>query len=235
LKPGDLRVVALESRGVEVPFAALELDHEPLLGPVRVDVVARDSDVCLVRRKPGRLDQVVETPLELFPRRGCASRVVGKQRLEGLQARMTLAAVGDFQEGGVVQELSALHRFIRPPHLLARLDRGQVEQRPREGGYGDAVDHSHVLRLQVPRTVDADPGPVLTPATGPGYIHRLTAVIADFPQGGRVAMAEKRAWAKRQDRGQPASFPCRPARPDEVDAVVKACQSPLDHAQVNTR
>ena len=131
-------------RGDRVVPAAVDLDHEPVLGPVEVDFEAVQVGVDVRFGVAERQERVLACAL-----RARASGVVELDRpLEHVQ----LAASGDaghrVAHSGL-DEAPAVGRFVDDVgELVGREDVGEVDQRAVDRGHRDAVVRRDVTRVE---------------------------------------------------------------------------------------
>jgi hypothetical protein len=108
--------------------------------------------------------------------------------------------------------------------VILRNDLGQVEQRPGQSGYGDAVDTGDVPRIERADGVQVDPGSSSASATCNRDVDPASRVGADARQPRGAAVAEHRIGAAREHGGHHHSAPLELAVAYRVDAPVHAVQ-----------
>ena len=221
-------MVALEGVAGAVRLAGVEFDAEAELRPVDVDLVADLVPAGRGTRQAGGDEVLDESPLEL--RAGRRRRLVDRQRVAQALRAVVPAVALDHRVDRVEVEQPELFGAGRGPARswsAAQLPR-QVEQRPRDRGDRDPVDHRPVLLDQVPRPVPTDPfRRRMVPRHERRDLERLRRAPPDPPQPPGRVVAEQRPRSHRQHRRQAfaraARAPCaRPRRRrDRSDAAAR--------------
>jgi hypothetical protein len=140
-----------------VEFEAVELDGETVLCPEGVNLMrpgltvnesieerARDVEVLL--------EHQLEEPLQLTPLG--AGRIGGSRLPQDARPAPPLAAIESVKNRIEVEQPASLCAIDRRREVGRANDGAQIEQRPGDAGYWDAIQDSEVLRLENARAVD---------------------------------------------------------------------------------
>jgi hypothetical protein len=100
----------------------------------------------------------------------------------------------------------------------------EVEECPRKGGHGDAVDLGDITRIEVAHTVHIDARPTARAAAHHRDIDVAPVVRADAPEPRCTPVAQDRVWPTRQNGSHEDTTPFEAATTDGIDAFVDPMQ-----------
>jgi hypothetical protein len=138
----------------------VELDHEADSRPHEVDLVALDPDTGLGLLDAPALEERQKAVLQR--RSGSVPRCLDRSHQRCAAAAWIVLDYGN--EGGQVEAVSVLRLSYNSSQRLWIEQVGEVQERARHGGHGDAVTLGDLLRRESTAAMNAYAGPPDAPA-----------------------------------------------------------------------
>jgi hypothetical protein len=217
--------VSLERGAGTVERVAVDLDYQPLAGPVGVDLEALDELVDVRRRHVMLPAKVEEQPLELRAGGGRRAAQVGDNPDQCPEAPPAAPTHADVLDRTEVEQVSALGLLDCAGELMLRNDPCQVEERPRNRGDGDSRTPGAITVAQLFGHVYGDAGAIPAARCGNRYVDARRRGRLKPPERRGASVREHRARAGGQDRSNSASVRREHTMANGVDAMVDAVQA----------
>ena len=182
---------------------AVELDREPQVRPVAVDLVAVQRRVHDRLGKPTAFERGEEFELAAAPGAGAAREVHRDRLIEASEVAAAVRALARLVDGGEIEQVMELGlvdhvREFPLGHLI-----GEIHEQARNRRRRDAPVDGHVARVQVSGPVRPN-GRIGATALWSNDIDVRDAIVIDRVVPAAREVTERRARPGGQDRGHPA-------------------------------
>ena len=150
--------VTFECRASVMERIAVELHHEPPVGPSHIHLVARNLGVDERRRQSNLSTQPKKLSLEPRSRAGQWPVALRKQSTEGLVAAPPRTPLEQTQDGGEIEEVPAVGVLERPLEPAPRNYLGEIEERSSDACDRNPVDGRAILTVKSPHLMQGYAG-----------------------------------------------------------------------------
>lgn len=208
---------------------AIRLHHKPSLGPIGVDLVAENQDVCLGL---GQLMLSTKSNEAILERRtGRLRRACGiEEGPDDAQRPAAMATSANPFKCTQSQQSKSVCLLKRGPDATLVHDLSEIEEGACNGRDRDAVPDGSVL-IRDPTFVNDQAGP--SPTTRSGHFDSSTRRLRQAPERRRTAMAEQRALSPRQSRCHPLSLQAHFVVAKRKDTSMQAMQATRRHTALD--